>query len=88
MDVSMISRDDLTYRIRGEFHEMPGLRLTLPQAVRLWGIDAGVCQALLDRLVQEKTLARTADGSYVALPSPRTPLKPPLPQASAARQWA
>lgn len=26
-------------RVRGEFLEMPGLRLTMPQARRLWGLE-------------------------------------------------
>ena len=74
----MISREDLTARIRGEFHEMPGLRLTLAQAVRLWAIDAGVCDVLLDALVREKFLARTADGAYIAVGAARKPWKTSL----------
>ena len=30
----------MTWRIRGEFLEMPGLRLTSAQAARLWHVDA------------------------------------------------
>ena len=29
----------LVHRVRGEFLEMPGLRLTRAQAQRLWGLD-------------------------------------------------
>ena len=31
-------------RVRSEFIEMPGLRLTLPQAARLWGLDPPACE--------------------------------------------
>jgi hypothetical protein len=31
--------DTLVRRIRAEFLEMPGLRLTLAEATRFWGID-------------------------------------------------
>jgi DNA-binding IclR family transcriptional regulator len=49
-------------RIQGEFREMPGLRVTVAQAQRLWALDAGTCEAILDRLVREQYLQRTADG--------------------------
>lgn len=29
----------LVRRVQDEFREMPGLRLTQPQACRLWGVD-------------------------------------------------
>ena len=31
--------DGFFQRVQGEFLEMPGLRLTQPQACRLWGLD-------------------------------------------------
>jgi hypothetical protein len=37
-------------RVRAEFVEMPGLELTLPQAVRLWGLAADDCRHVLDSL--------------------------------------
>jgi hypothetical protein len=70
----------LVARIRGEYSEMPGLRLTLPQACRLWQLDASTCEVLLEQLVRETFLARTADGAYVALPpAPRAQAKAQLP---------
>ena len=64
-------------RIRGEYREMPGLRLTLPQAERLWQIDHDDCEAALNTLVQEGFLGVTEDGTYVALPiTARVRLKP------------
>jgi len=50
-------------RIRGEFREMPGLHLTLRQAMRLWGIDAVTCDVALRILVEEGFLYRTRRGT-------------------------
>lgn len=57
--------DDVLQRIQGEFVEMPGLRLTIAQAQRLWGLDRGVCDALLGALVDAKFLSQTRDGAFV-----------------------
>jgi hypothetical protein len=47
-------------RIRGEFNEMPGLRLTPKQAARLWGLDPTACDEVLDRLVATSFLRWSA----------------------------
>ena len=52
-------------RIRGEYQEMPGLRLNKEQMQKLWGFDAFVCDALVDALVAAQVLRRTSGGSYV-----------------------
>src|ERR1043166_9943713 len=39
-------------RIRAEFLEMPGLRLTIEQAHRLCGVEQSVCAEVLDELVE------------------------------------
>ena len=57
--------DDVLQRIQGEFIEMPGLRLTVAQAQRLWGLDRTVCDQLLDALVKTKFLSQTRDGSFI-----------------------
>jgi hypothetical protein len=59
--------DALVSRIRGEYREMPGLRLTFVQACRLWQMDAGTCQAVLEHLVREAFLCKTGNGSYIAV---------------------
>jgi hypothetical protein len=54
-------------RIRAEYAEMPGLSLTADQAKRLFGMldaERTICQALLERLVDEGFLARTRAGQY------------------------
>jgi hypothetical protein len=57
--------DEALRRIRGEYIEMPGLRLTMAQAQRLWGLDRRTCELLLDNLVSSHFLSRTRDGSFV-----------------------
>lgn len=42
--------------IRAEFQEMPGMRLTLRQAARLWCLSEAHCGALLGILVDEHFL--------------------------------
>lgn len=56
---------DVVRRIRGEFLEMPGLRLTAQQARRLWLLDEGSCEAVLAALVKARFLVRTRDGAFV-----------------------
>jgi len=51
-------------RVRAEYLEMPGLRLTLPQAQRLCGIEAQVCRQILESLVGERFLVLKPDGTY------------------------
>jgi len=57
----------LLSRIRAEYLEMPGLRLTVPQAQRLCGDEGASCRAVLDLLVEERFLCRKPDGSYARL---------------------
>lgn len=60
----MKKNDALAYRdrIREEFREMPGLRLTPEQATRLWGIESETCRAVIDSLVAEAFLRWTSAG--------------------------
>ena len=51
--------------IRGEFLEMPGLRLTSQQARRLWCLDETACDAVLGALVDVRFLAKTRDGAFI-----------------------
>jgi len=57
----------LIQRIRSEFLEMPGLRLTCRQAQRLWGLDERTCVHVLDVLVDEQFLCRCGHGMYARL---------------------
>jgi hypothetical protein len=51
--------------VRGEYLEMPGLRLTKQQAQRLWALDLATCDELLDTLVGAQFLRRTHGGEYM-----------------------
>ena len=54
----------LLNRVRSEFLEMPGLRLRVEQAQRLWNLDRASCELLLATLVEVKFLRRGADDAY------------------------
>jgi len=56
---------EVVRRVRGEFLEMPGLRLTPAQARRLWRLDETACDAVLGALVDAQFLERTRDGAFV-----------------------
>ncbi|HJZ78514.1 MAG TPA: hypothetical protein VKE51_42595 [Vicinamibacterales bacterium] len=58
MDLEVIAR-----RIRAEFREMPGLRLTPAQARRLWGLDVDICHKVIDALVASEFLRWTPAGA-------------------------
>jgi hypothetical protein len=86
-----VSRDQILRRIRAEYLEMPGLRLTHAQAERLWGLDYPTCEELLERLTADRFLQRRGDGTYarssegpMVFPAPRmvkaapSPAVPPL----------
>lgn len=61
------SDEQLLHRVRGEYLEMPGLRLTREQAQRLWAVDATTCTRLLDCLTDTKFLQRDANGRYARI---------------------
>jgi hypothetical protein len=56
----------LVARVRSEYSEMPGLRLTFAQACRLWQVDISTCEMILEQLVREGFLCKTVNGAYVA----------------------
>jgi hypothetical protein len=80
------SIDDVLRRVQGEFLEMPGLRLTQPQARRLWGLDPVSCESLLGALVDAKFLFRTPDGAFMRVDagSPMRSTVRPRPNGVAA----
>ncbi len=57
--------EDALRRIRGEYLELPGLRLTTAQAQRLWNLDRRTCEELLGTLVASRFLSQTRDGSFI-----------------------
>ncbi len=64
-DVAAAISHPLARRILGEFKEMPGLKLTVSQAQRLFGLGRSECESLLRTLTNAHLLARTRDDSYV-----------------------
>lgn len=56
----------LRRRILGEYEELPGLRLSIRQAARLWNLDLEHCQTALDLLVAEGRLMRSTRNEYCA----------------------
>lgn len=56
--------------VRGEFLEIPGLRLTKREFQRMWGLDTLTCDSLIKVLEDSHFLRRTATGAYVRADSP------------------
>jgi hypothetical protein len=57
---------ELCTRVHAEFREMPGLKLTLRQASRLFSIESSRCERILGALVDAGHLA--TDGNAFARP--------------------
>jgi len=51
-------------QIRSAFLEMPGLRLTVAQAGRLWCLEGRECERMLDEMVASGFLRRSVSGHY------------------------
>ena len=58
------SEDALLRRVRSEFREMPGMRVTLDQAMRLWDLDRPTCCAVLETLEATHFLQHDFSGRY------------------------
>ena len=52
-------------RIQHDFNELPGLELTIGQAIRLWNLGADDCRHVLDALVDAGFLQWTAKRTIV-----------------------
>ena len=64
------TQSTLLQRIRAEFREMPGLKLTAAQATRLWHLDPRHSEEFLNTLVGDGLLRRSADGAYLVSTDP------------------
>jgi hypothetical protein len=60
----------LLQRVREQYQEMPALKLTKPQATRLFGVAPSVCTTMLRALVMENFLSRTGEGVFVRSTTP------------------
>ncbi|PYR44686.1 MAG: hypothetical protein DMF89_27210 [Acidobacteria bacterium] len=54
----------LVQRVREEFVETPGLRLTVQEASRFWALDEATCAAVLRELAQRGFLAQGGDRRF------------------------
>jgi hypothetical protein len=59
------SRASIESRVSAEYQDMPGLRLTLGQAQRLFGLREDICVRVLNTLVQQEILRVDATGAFV-----------------------
>lgn len=57
--------DQLVQRVRREYEELPGLRLTRWQAQRLWRLDPNECEVVLTSLVRSTFLMEERDGTFL-----------------------
>jgi hypothetical protein len=68
--------EEVLERVRAEYLEMPGMRLSSRQVQRLCGVEMATCTNVLDALVARKFLCLYPDGTYArsadgTLPGPR-----------------
>ena len=86
MNESLItaSNDQIICRIRAEYLEMPGLRLTPAQVERLWGLDERTCLQVLELLTKDRFLDRRDNGTYARL-TDGTVIVPPVQMVKAER---
>lgn len=66
-------------RVRGEFVEMPGLELTLPQAARLWNLTLDDSRSVVDVLTTAGFLRWTASRTVVRTGRDLVVAHPPAP---------
>jgi hypothetical protein len=51
--------------VEAEYREVPGLHLTKAQIQRLWRLEAGTCDTVIETLVANQFLRQTRKGAYV-----------------------
>jgi len=56
---------EILQRVRADFLEMPGLRLTRAQARRLWAVDEASCDAILAALIDARFLVYSGNVAYM-----------------------
>jgi hypothetical protein len=62
---NLTRREALVRRIVAEFEDLPGLKLSLRQTMRLLGVDEGACLRILDSLTKTGHIRRDARHMYV-----------------------
>jgi hypothetical protein len=82
----MMSHEQLFNRLRAEYLEMPGMRLTVEQVQRLCGVERTLCQAVLDSLVDTKFLWVKPNGMYGAITESDVPRPRPVKACGADKR--
>ena len=59
-----LPRQALRCRVHSEFIEMRGMRITLPQLQRLFGLREDICTRVLQELLSQGVLIETSDGRF------------------------
>ncbi len=62
--MSTSPNQEVLERLRAEYLEMPGLRLTVEQVQRLCGIERAICSMVLEALVDSNFLCKKSNGAY------------------------
>jgi len=65
-----VSMSALAIRVHGEYREMPGLRLTVRQAARLFSLTPDLADAVLHELRRASILACSNDGAFALVGEP------------------
>jgi hypothetical protein len=52
-------------RVKADYLEMPGLKLTSSEAAKLWGLEVRMCDAVLTALVADRFLMCTMNAAFV-----------------------
>jgi hypothetical protein len=60
----LVRREAIVRRIEAEFHDMPGLVLSLKQASRFLGVDEAACGRILAALTRAGVLRRSPNEYY------------------------
>lgn len=60
-----MEHEAIVRRVRAEFAEMPGLKLTLSDAALLWGLEPAACEAVVKTLLATAFIRQTASGAIV-----------------------
>jgi hypothetical protein len=61
---NLVKREAVVRRIVAEFHDMPGLVLSVKQASRFLGVDEAACARILASLTQAGILRRSPNEYY------------------------
>jgi len=56
-----MTRDEVLARVRSDFFQLPGLKLTVAQAARLWAVGQELAQSILEDLNAAGFLIRDDD---------------------------